>query len=80
MKKSSRGQSLSLITPPRPHTPSLALPHLCDHLVVGVPQQGDALQGGDRPGEQGHVWRHGEGDLQGRAQEVLGEGLVMGRG
>ena len=47
--------------------------HLGDHLIVGVSHQRDALQGGNRACQQGHVGGHGEGDLKrGRLQVTKG--------
>ena len=45
--------------------------YLGDHLVVGVPHEGNALQGGSAAGQQGHVGRHTKGDLHGGAYQVL---------
>lgn len=56
-----------------PHT------HLRHHLVVGVPHEGDALQGGGAPGQQGHVGGHTEGNLHAGADQVLGQALEVQR-
>ena len=45
--------------------------HLGDHLIIGVPHEGDPLQGGSAPGQQGHVGRHAEGNLHAGAYQVL---------